>query len=312
MPTGFSNNGRLQSNSCNGQSCISAGRYQIASGTYYPLLAYSANAGTTWTYVIDQSTTLPTDFSVYGSFFSASCSGANCIAVGQYQDAGLTYYPLIAHSANGGATWTYVIDKSSTLPTDFLTGGSINGASCSGLNCTAVGNYNDPSFALYPLLAHSADGGATWTYLIDSSTPPSNFSAFGLFDSTSCNGQTCIAVGEYRTTASLGIYPLLANSTNGGTTWRYAIDDTSTLPTDFTAVPLGFGTPRLFSGASCDTQNCIASGTYNNGTDYYPLVAQNTNNGVTWRYPVDSASVLPTNFDSNGILYAALVGETQH
>ena len=116
---------------CAPGSLIAAGQYSNGT-TNYPLLANSTNGGATWTYSITSSApTLPSDYSNSGTFSGASCSGLNCVAAGGYSN-GTTYYPLLANSTNGGATWTYSITSSATtLPSDYINYGRFNGASVS-------------------------------------------------------------------------------------------------------------------------------------------------------------------------------------
>ena len=184
--------GQFRSVSCDGSNCIAAGNYDNKT-LPYPLLAVSTSAGGSWSYVVDGSTpsTPPNNYGGQGIFVSASCSGLNCIAGGSYIDSvsGNTY-PLLAASINGGQAWKYVIDSgSNALPTDYLTGNGFNSVSCTGLYCTAAGQYTSSSVTPpnNALLLESIDGGQTWTTVVDSTlptTPPHNYEGAGIFYAT--------------------------------------------------------------------------------------------------------------------------------
>lgn len=270
QPANYDNYGLFNTTSCSSNNCIAAGQYNDGTTTY-PLLATSTQDNASWIYTID-STTLPSNYDSLGIFNASSCSDSTCIAAGKYviNISGTNQYPLLANSSDGGLSWVYAIDSSSgTLPQDYSSGGEFNGASCSGNNCIAAGQYSNIN-SQYPLLAASSDGGTTWVDKIDSNSS-TNF-INGAFTSASCNGENCIAAGGYNF-ASL---PLLAASSNGGASWTYQIDATSpTLPSGFTN--------GNFSGASCSDQHCIAGGFYNNNSETYPLLAARQNNG-SWSY----------------------------
>ena len=103
------------------------------------------------------------------TFRSASCSGQNCVAAGRYNN-GTYYYPLLANSMNGGRSWTYSLDANAPdLPAGTVHA-QFASASCSGQNCVAAGYYNNGTHN-YPLLANSTNGGISWIYSIDASTP---------------------------------------------------------------------------------------------------------------------------------------------
>ena len=120
-PSAYSNFGGFISSSCTGTGgtaiCIAGGLYHATNGTDYPMLALSTNGGATWSYPVDSSGLLPSDYSNNGEFKSLSCTGtggtAICIAGGNYQATNSNYYPMLALSTNGGTSWSYVIDGNS-------------------------------------------------------------------------------------------------------------------------------------------------------------------------------------------------------
>lgn len=307
--------GQFLSASCSGLNCIAAGMYAadlpspVKTNASFPLLANSTDGGITWTYSIDSATpTLPED-AVDGQFSSASCSGLHCVAAGQYDTVDSTF-PLLANSTDGGVTWTYSIDSTSpTLPTG-ATAGQFNSVSCSRLNCIAAGTYTvtppgslDKNTSEFPLLASSTDGGVTWTYRIDATTPalPADYNDSSQFSSASCSRLHCVAAGQYNTLDST--VPLLANSKDGGVTWTYRI--TATTP----ALPGDFAGNALFSSASCSELDCIAAGQYEATPSSAmkraitsPLLANSTDGGVTWTYRIDATTpTLPEDFNGNGL-----------
>ncbi|MDR3443116.1 MAG: sialidase family protein [Legionella sp.] len=293
LPSGYSDNGALNSVNCSGQICVAAGTYKNTNNKEYPLLARSGNGGASWSYVIDSATTLPPDFDIFASFASTNCSSQNCLAAGVYFPVDGGTFPLLARSGNGGISWNYVIDnRPATLPKDFGSIGEFKSTNCSGQICVTVGNYNSNG-AQIPLLARSTNGGASWSYVIDgASAPPSGFNNDGSFNSTYCSGQICVAAGQY-TGANNIIYPLLARSGNGGASWSYVIDKS--------VLPSGFGSGAIFSSASCSGQTCVASGFYLDKNDViYPLLARSGNGGVSWSYAIDKTTTPPPGFSGSG------------
>lgn len=271
------------------RSTISTNNYAIVAGSYntgsnqYPLLASSADGGTSWAYTIDSS--MPAQALEGSSFASANCSGSTCIA------AGITNgYPLLATSADGGAHWVYTIDSTTPTPPVGPITGNFYSADCSGQTCVAVGN----SANYLPLVATSVDGGAHWIYTIDDTTPLPAGTTSGSFFSVSCSDQICVAAGYSQTST-----PLLATSTDGGAHWVYTID--STTP----ALPSG-ATHALFNMANCSGSTCIVAGTYYNGSGAHPLLATSTDGGLHWVYTIDSSTpVLPSGAPTNGSFASA-------
>lgn len=238
LPTGFIY-GFFEGGSCSGQNCIAAGAAMF-SPTFQgrPLLLSSTDAGVTWAYtVFGDSSVFPSNI-VRGQFNSASCSGQYCIAAGVYNIGGAHDLPFLIGSSDGGVSWTSKIYSGSpTEPTNFSYGSFIS-TSCAGQHCVAAGSYNNGGAQDLPLVASSADGGATWTYTLNSTTPtpPSDF-VYGSFKSIRCTDLHCVAAGSYNNGVSN--VPLLANSIDGGSTWVYVID--ATRP----ALPAGFSCGRF-------------------------------------------------------------------
>ena len=276
---------------------IAAGSYSDSVPNAFPLIAFSADGGNTWSYPVEKSGSLPLDYSTYGAgngsalFNTTTCSGVVCLAGGNYIDTSSTGYPLVALSQNGGATWSFPIEKSNALPADYNDFGIVNGVSCNGVQstalCTAVGGYQNPGSVSLPLLAHSTNGGSSWSY---TTVSPPTF-ASGTLLGTTCNssGSTgmCLASGYYSNGAVT--YPLIALTNTGGTSWSYPLNSTSLLPN-------GFTNNGLLSEVICNGGVCLAIGSYNSGATIYPIIALSANGGNAWTYPIDKAAVLPTSY----------------
>ncbi|RUR17669.1 exo-alpha-sialidase [Legionella sp. km535] len=285
----FPEEAMLYGASCVGTTCMAVGYHYP--GTTYPLLALSKDAGATWSYVSDSA--LPAPF--YREHFSGgvSCSEALCIISGEY-DNRKKPWPLLAVSKDKGETWRYPSEiTKSALPPHFMRGQLTGGSSCSGTLCIATGYFSDKT-AERPLLAFTNDAGETWTYPNDiiSNLPPSLLS--GKFNDSSCNGNTCVAVGQYSDHERTR--PLLGVTTDGGVTWTYPPEITSpVLPTPFIEGGL--------NGVDCKGEVCLASGWYYymdriRGNTYMPLLAISNNKGLTWSYSFSAVSkdVLPYPF----------------
>jgi len=286
--------GQFKDASCYGSICIAVGSYK--SGKIdRPLLALSQNTGGTWTYPESITTLFP------GELNSASCNGSTCIAVGSYDKGDDSFYgPLLALSQDSGVTWTYpksILTPNFTPHTTYpFRKGEFKSASCSGNVCVAVGSYEQDEGSYRPLLAMSQDSGTTWIYPESITAPiftPHNtypFAKKGEFDSVSCDGSLCIAVGNY-TIDRGGIFettrPLLALSQDSGTTWTFPESITAPVFTPHNTYP--FIDSALFKSASCHGSTCVAAGFYydtSNGKSMTrPLLALSQDSGKTWTYP---------------------------
>ncbi len=259
-------------------------------------------------YAIDSTTgPLPEDFVGNGFFNAVSCGSSSCIAVGKYTASSSVVYPMIAKGDTSGANWSYVIDKTTgTLPPDYSTGGSFNTVSCSGTTCVAGGRYVDTGTGAFLMMAVSTDSGTTWTYPINNTVPtwPASFANatanVANFTDVDCvDANRCVASGTY--TASVPTttaYPLVAITSNAGSTWSYVIEEGTGLPGDFDSA-------GAFNGVDCTgsgtTAVCAVGGTYNNGSLVYPLLATSVNTGTAWTYRVSSSNA-PTTYGSAGVI----------
>ena len=269
----------LFSASCSGHYCVAAGEDNNGTNTA-AILTQSSDGGLTWSYPSSITSQSP-DIGDDTAFYSASCSGNYCVAVGKNKNEKHTI-PLLAQSSDGGATWSYPTSIASQFP------GVVNVAfflsvSCSGNYCVAVGEDYNGTHRI-PLLAQSSDGGLTWVYPTSITGQFPGVVNDAYFKSASCSGNYCVAVGEDLN----GIHntvPLLAQSSDGGLTWVYPTSITNQFP--------GVINSAFFNSVSCSGHYCVAAGVNNNGAHTAPLLAQSSDGGLTWVYPTAITSQLP-------------------
>ncbi|WP_207385576.1 Ig-like domain-containing protein, partial [Legionella gratiana] len=305
---------------------IAVGYYHDTSSVTRPLLAQSQDLGDNWIYPESITAPIFTPNNTYpyasdGLLQSANCSGALCIAGGIYIDSSGNSRPLLAQSSDLGSTWQFpesitapVFEPNNTYPYSFL--GSFIGTSCFGTSCIAAGSYTDINFINRPLLAQSQDSGVTWTYPESITAPdfkPNNtypFNNNGSFANTSCNNNTCIAVGHYYSDASTR-RALLAQSQNSGVTWTYPSSVTAPV---FTPNTYPYSADGIFYSVSCTSTNsgsnyCVAVGLYSDASAVSrPLLAVSQDSGVTWTFPgsITAPFFTPSNtypFQGDGVLF---------
>ncbi len=207
------------------------GFYTDTDGGNYPFLTMSSDAGGTWNYFLDDTTTpLPNNYDPTSSLeygiTSTSCSGSTCVAGGQYFD-GDNYYLFAA--SNAGGSWSYTYDSSSAaIPLDFLSS-SDNPVSvgCSGSTCMLGGQYTLTAGEQYPLGIISTDGGLSWAVTISSAlNPPPDISesclTAGLNGISCIDATSCVVAGVYTNTNDW-YYPLLAYSTYSDDAWTWQL-----------------------------------------------------------------------------------------
>lgn len=181
--------------------------------------------------------------------------------------------------------------------------------------CIAGGSYFTSS-AFFPLLARSVNGGNSWTYPTSifqnlTTTIDPNFKS-GQFSAASCTKFTCdsvcIAVGNFCNTSDCDIQlPLLALSTDKGSTWSYPAAIFQNLSTkigpDFRD---GFLRNSSCTGAG-NKAICTAVGNLSTINNILPLLAVTRDGGSTWNYPSEIFTNLETTIGhgfTNGILNA--------
>lgn len=321
-PSGFN------STSCFGSLCIGVGFYFDNLHKQRPLLAKSINNGS-WVYSssINEVQFTPDNashpFADTGSLGKAFCNQSVCLAGGSYRDNTNIYRPLLAKSSDAGTTWIYpsAINAVQFTPDNvthpFNNQGYFSGLSCTGLLCVAAGSYQDTGTVYRPLLALSIDGGSSWSYpsaINEIQFTPDNithpFGSNGYLGAVSCTSTTCIAVGAYVDTLAVN-RPLLARSSDGGSTWTYPSEINEVFFTpDNISNP--FSNDGGFNSVNCMDDVCVAAGSYTdtNGIGR-PLIAYSTDRGLHWTYPSDVTTVnftplsTPNPFLNNGYFRVA-------
>lgn len=233
-----SNGNSLAGISCSSSVCATVGSYYSTTevaGAVYPILGESPNA-TAWTYPINSTTGLPTDFNVttpYGSFSAVSCNGNVCAAIGQYFNTASEYVPLLAVRSSAISGWNY--PNITPLFPAGLTDIILSSVSCSASTCVIAAYGFDGAGEQIPFVLYSLNGGVSWNYPATISQYPADFVS-GFFNSVNCNGLSCLTAGGYFAGINPGFtpfLPLLAESSDGGVTWIYAVNSfTPQLPSD--------------------------------------------------------------------------------
>ena len=252
-----------------------------------PLLLQTFDAGVTW-----HNASLPAPFE-HEDFAGISCSDTVCILSGKYENKNKSW-PLLAVSQDKGTTWRYPSEINQAALVPYLTQGTLDGGStCSRDVCVATGSYYDKTTER-PLLVFSNDRGTTWSVPPELINEQSTFPIKGQFHDVSCDGMTCVAVGEYFVEEAS--YPLLAVTNDAGISWRYKKETSLVdLPTSFEGGAL--------QGVHCHDEFCIASGSYESrelqDLITLPLLVISRDNGITWSYSssVLSKEVLPYSFN---------------
>lgn len=178
LPSDLSD-GTYSSISCSKNSCIVVGMYHTKT-TYLPLLIRSDN-GKDWS-IVHNIVNLPVDL-IGAEISSVSCTQSFCVAAGYYAIDSVTspFLPLLLISNNCGHSWIFV----KTIQ-DFPQQSAIfNAISCSENSCTAAGEYHHISdISMPPPLVVSTDRGATWQFIQNISSFPSNLKSAEVFTLT--------------------------------------------------------------------------------------------------------------------------------
>lgn len=319
---------------------IGAGYYSNYSNGVFPLLAYSNDTGSTWTYpeyiFKNISTNIDRD-ATSGNFSGASCTGSVnksvCVVAGIWCSGGFcdSVHPLIAVGTKNGSVWKYPKSVFQNLDTRIdpnIIGAELRAASCFGSGgsavCMASGYYANTTQQTNPLISVSQDSGKNWTYPLSVFTDlhiaiDPSYNGGALF-TQSCTTSTlrpvCIASGNFCNDANCNYQqPLLALSTDKGQTWVYPKeifkDLTTKIDPNFSS---GF-----FTGSSCTGSSshslCVAAGSFYNNTDTFPLLTLSRDDGQTWIYPPEIFNNLAARIGHNligGYFNAASCSGTSH
>jgi hypothetical protein len=252
--------------------CTAVGFYTNSVSITKPLTYFSNTFGKTWSI----STLLPpAPPSAMGSeLYGVTChQNGECVAVGDFQDAGGKNQPLIYLSEDFGLSWSAPIYPSAS----FIDWGVLFSVKCKDFHCVAVGEYyNIVHSTIEPLILISSDGGKKWKfpkYLPLSS--PSDSSP--LWDVTCSKKGICTAVGEYTGIGDTGEYKSLVYlSKDFGNKWMIP-----TLPLS----PEGTSSSGLY-GISCDIkEHCSTVGIQGNLWDG-ALAFTSNDFGKNWSSPI--------------------------
>jgi hypothetical protein len=263
-------NSFLTALSCSGTTCVAAGYFLNAVGSYQAMTVNSSDVGVTW------AAAQPTNFvgqpsgPPFSQFLSVSCSGLTCVAAGQFQEVGSDQQAMTATSSDGGVAW------SSAQPANFASGvqsgspdANFQSVSCSGLTCVAAGQFEDANGDAPAMTETSGDGGVTWA-----DAQPAVF-ASGVqgvshdasFDAVSCAGSTCVAAGSF-TDAQVNSQAMTVASSDGGVTW------TKAQPAAFAGGVQNVAPEDEFSSVSCEPATCVAAGQFFNANGNLQAMTQ--------------------------------------
>lgn len=297
LPLAYKNDGILFNVDCVGDICITNGEYTALDNKIYPLLAVSRDAGQSWEYQVDKKIfSLPSEYNKDGFFNDIDCEESLCAAAGKYKiTLSNQQFPMLLFSKNSAVTWQYPIDStSSTLPDLYNRDGEFSNVGCTENICAASGTYLSNVSRRTLMLAVSVNNNQNWDYVIESgNNPPSDYFDSGLFSGMSCDGNSCVAVGEYRDANTR--FPMLVASLDDGVTWNYKVDKANGLPDDF----LRNG---MLANVNCSGGYCVATGSYTSEDDLlqYPILLTSDDAGDTWDYEVKSNLNLPDDYGDTG------------
>lgn len=271
----------VESVSCTGSGnsaiCVAASSGFSSGST--PNLNYSTDGGNNWTNVL-----LPTSSGTLGSTTAVgSGSTAVLVAAGEDTTGGTNPNAFIEESDDGGSTWYQATITGVIVGT---TDGLFSSASCTGAppntRCAAAGSSTVTPVPNNTFLATGSYSSGTVNWELSGIIGASDFLQFYSVGCTD-SGSTafCIAAGEDIN----AFLPALAYTNNGGASWQQVLTFAGTQP--------GSG---VFNGASCTggaNGICVAVGSDTSLS--IPIIAQSTNNGITWTYKTIGGTTPLTN-----------------
>ena len=177
----------LQGVSCSGSTCVAVGYAAQPTGQTANVVLVSDTAGATWT---QESVPQP---GVSNNWLSGvSCgSPTSCVAVGYATDPGGINLAEALVTTDGGAHWTAA---SVPHPGAATNGETLQGVSCVGAQCVAVGQYASQNWTEQNEVLVSTNGGYTWT--LQSAPQPAGAYADQMLTAVTCSAAGCVAVGQ--------------------------------------------------------------------------------------------------------------------
>ncbi|HET9591993.1 MAG TPA: S8 family serine peptidase [Solirubrobacterales bacterium] len=236
-------------------SCVAAGSYTTASGTFSLIESWN---GTSWSVQTSPNPSGATETHLKGM----SCKEITaCIAVG-YSGTGSTS-SLVAMKGSSG-TWSL---QTVPLPTGVgAVGGELTGVDCvSTTSCTAVGRYYVTASTYWGMI--STWNGTTWTTQV-APKPTGEPKRSTLLDISCSSSSSCAAVGGYLNKSSVQVtYVVKWN----GTSWSW---QESPNPTGSTNTPL--------QNVSCVASSpCVAVGDWLDSSGVWRPMSEYWN-GTAW------------------------------
>lgn len=280
LPADYIGLGQFVSSACannNGSSyCIASGSYS-SSTEQFPMIATVASNSVKYTFD-SISSGLPSDYDGNGIFNTASCINNICVVGGSYDTAPNQQSPLAEITSDAGNTWILAYYAYPGLPSDYAGAGSFSSSTCmpvsGAVSCVLVGSYGstNPVTNQFPWIASSADVvNDAFKFVLSDENWPYTGSTDAAFSSISCSSNNCVAVGSYKLKGLVS--PLMAQSTDGGSTWLYN--------QSFDSYPKANG--LSFSAVSCSGSTCLVVGNLAvDATHRYGILSYSTNGGSDW------------------------------
>ncbi len=224
----FNQGARLGAVSCSGTNCNAVGFYYDGMDQYQPVSYYSTDNGVSWSSAVFP----PVPGFASAKLTGVSCVGNTCTAVGRATDPlnMQVSLPISYISTDAGHSWSQPSVLSfSSLPLG-NNGVNLNGVSCAGTRCVAVGIYYSATFDPLPISYTSTNSGVTWSgiSLMPMNALPADVQRASVF-SISCIGTNCSAVGNYLD-AGNNMQPLTYYSADNGISWIAVFPSISSIP----------------------------------------------------------------------------------
>lgn len=166
--------------SCQGSRCVAVGTQGYSQNA---ILQYQ---GGSWLPVA-----APQPSAFENSLSGVSCALTACVAVGYATDPGGINLAEALVTTDGGAHWTAA---SVPHPGAATNGETLQGVSCVGAQCVAVGQYASVAWIEQNEVLVSTNGGYTWT--LQAAPQPAGAYADQMLNAVTCSAVGCVAVGQ--------------------------------------------------------------------------------------------------------------------
>ncbi len=177
----------LQGVSCSGTVCVAVGYAAQPTGQTQSVILVSDTSGQTWT-----QESVPQASTSNNWLSGVSCdSPASCVAVGYATDPGGINLAQALVTTDGGAHWTLA---SVPHPGAGTNGETLQGVSCVGAQCVAVGQYASAYWTEQNEVLVSTNGGFSWS--LQSAPQPAGAYSDQMLNGITCSAAGCVAVGQ--------------------------------------------------------------------------------------------------------------------